>query len=85
MIVRHNIGPVKIGGTISRLSVGRPVPEEVLKHWRESGQLDALVKAGAIEDEQRPAVKAEPKKQQAKKEAKEEAASDGLVRENEIG
>jgi len=48
MIVLRPIGPPKINGTISRLTIGRPVPPEVLAHWKETKQLESLVKGGFI-------------------------------------
>jgi hypothetical protein len=87
MIVRHNIGPVKIGGTMSRLSVGHPVPADVLKHWQKSGQLDALISSGAVEDETRTvlATKAPRPIKQGTQEIKSEELEedDGLVCKSE--
>ena len=50
MIVKKIIGAVKINGIVSRLTVGKPVPGNVLDFWKKTGQLDPLIKAGIIED-----------------------------------
>ena len=48
MIVKKPIGAVKAGGTLSRLTVGKKVPQIVLDFWEESGQLEELKKGGFI-------------------------------------
>lgn len=48
MIVNKPIGAIKINGIISRLSVGKPVPENVLEYWEKTDQLKDLKKAGII-------------------------------------
>ncbi len=53
MIVKQPIGPVKIDGTLNRLSIGSPVPLKVLKHWEETKQLAELIESGAIEDSEK--------------------------------
>lgn len=50
MIVNKPIS-VKIGNLTSRLTVGKPVPQDVLNFWIKTKQLDDLKKAGAIGDE----------------------------------
>jgi hypothetical protein len=51
MMVKKPIGPIRIDGTLSRLAVGRPVPETVLRHWKDTGQLSDLQSSGAISEE----------------------------------
>lgn len=50
MIVNKPIS-VKIGNMVSRLTVGKQVPAEVLEFWEKTGQLDDLKKAQAILEE----------------------------------
>lgn len=50
MIVNKPIGSVKINGIISRLSVGQPVPQNILDYWKKTKQLAGLKKAGIISD-----------------------------------
>ena len=52
MIVKKPIGAIKIDGIVSRLTVGLPVPGNVLDFWKKTDQFKALKKAGIIgEDE----------------------------------
>ena len=77
MIVKKPIGAVKIGNTISRLTVGNPVPENVLNFWKDSGQINDLIKVGAISDEN---IKAEKKdKGKSKKQSDEIESQKGLI------
>lgn len=48
MIVLKPIGAVKVGNSVSRLTVGKKVPADVLGFWEKSGQLEGLKKGGAI-------------------------------------
>ncbi len=50
MIVEKPIGAVKIRGIISRLTVGKRVPKDVIDYWTETGQIEDLEKAGIISD-----------------------------------
>lgn len=52
MIVKKPIGPIKIEGTITRLSIGKPVPESILKYWKKTKQLDELIKNKVIIDKE---------------------------------
>ena len=52
MIVEKPIGPIKIEGIITRLSIGKPVPEFILKYWEKTKQLDKLIKNEVIIDEE---------------------------------
>ncbi|MCK5613747.1 hypothetical protein KAR91_68415 [Candidatus Pacearchaeota archaeon] len=58
MIVKKPIGAVKINNLVNRLTVGKLVPANVLKYWKETNQYEALKKAGII---------GEPEKQENKK------------------
>ena len=71
MIVEKLIGPVKIGNTAFRLTIGKPVPPEVLEFWESSNQLKKLIDLGAIKKEK------EEKETNKKKES-----NDKSVREN---
>ena len=51
MFVKKPIGPIKLGGTMSRLTVGQPVPKNILAHWKKTKQYDALLKAEILQDE----------------------------------
>ncbi len=51
MIVVNPISSVKVGNTISRLTIGQRVPKIVLNFWKESGQIDDLIKNGSIKEE----------------------------------
>jgi len=53
MIVKKPIGPVKIAGTLRRLTVGQPVPDDILKYWQEGKVLEGLIKCGAVENSSR--------------------------------
>lgn len=48
MIVNKPIGAIKINGIISRLSVGKPVPENILDYWKKNNQLEDLKAAEII-------------------------------------
>ena len=48
MIVNKPIGSVKIGNLVSRLTVGKPVPKNVLDYWKETKQFEDLKKSGVI-------------------------------------
>ena len=50
MIVKKPIGAVKVGNTISRLTIGNEVPAVVLEFWKSTGQLEELKKGGFISD-----------------------------------
>lgn len=50
MIVMKPIGAVKIGNLVSRLTVGKPVPKNVLDYWKKTKQIEELKKAGIISD-----------------------------------
>jgi len=50
MIVKNPIGPVKIENMAYRLTVGKPVPAEVLEFWKKDKQLEQLIKSGAISE-----------------------------------
>ncbi len=50
MIVKNPIGSVKIGNLVSRLTVGKKVPQNVLDYWKKTNQLEDLKKAGIISD-----------------------------------
>ncbi len=50
MIVNKPIGSVKIGNLVSRLTVGKKVPQNVLDYWKKTNQLEDLKKAGVISD-----------------------------------
>ena len=51
MIVKKSIGAVKINNISNKLTVGKPVPENVLRYWKETKQLKTLLENGTIEDE----------------------------------
>lgn len=48
MIVLKPTGSVKIKNLVCRLTVGKPVPANVLKYWKETKQYESLKKAGII-------------------------------------
>lgn len=50
MIVKKPIGAVKVGNSISRLTIGNEVPAVVLEFWKSTGQLEELKKGGFISD-----------------------------------
>ncbi len=50
MIVKKPIGTVKIGNLVSRLTVGKKVPQNVLDYWKKTNQIEDLKKAGVISD-----------------------------------
>ncbi len=50
MIVKKPIGAVKVGNSISRLTIGNEVPSVVLEFWKSTGQLEELKKGGFISD-----------------------------------
>ena len=50
MIVKKPIGAVKVGNSISRLTIGNEVPAVVLEYWKSTGQLEELKKGGSISD-----------------------------------
>lgn len=70
MIVKKPIGSVKIGNTISRLTVGKPVPQNVLDYWKETEQIDALMKSGAISESDSKSEEKEEKKKSGKEKKK---------------
>jgi len=48
MIVKKPIGAIKVGGLVSRLTVGKPVPKIIIDFWKKTKQLEELKKIGAI-------------------------------------
>jgi len=50
MIVKKPIGAVKVGNSISRLTIGNEVPAVVLEYWKNTGQLEELKKGGFISE-----------------------------------
>lgn len=66
MIVKKPTGAIKIGNLINRLTVGKPVPANVLEYWKKTKQYDSLLKAGIIgkPEEQE---KVDPKKPESSK------------------
>lgn len=48
MIVKKPIGAIKIGNLSNRLTVGKPVPANVLEYWKKTKQYEALFKNGTI-------------------------------------
>lgn len=63
MIVQKPIGAVKVANMTHRLTIGKSVPDAVLKFWESTGQIESLKKSGAISDgAKKDSVKAEKKK-----------------------
>ena len=48
MIVNKPIGSIKVGNTISRLTIGKDVPKSVIDYWKKTKQYDELIKNGSI-------------------------------------
>jgi hypothetical protein len=53
MIVNKPIGAIKINGLANRLTVGQPVPENVLKYWKETKQLKRLLELEIVKEEKK--------------------------------
>lgn len=51
MIVNSPISG-KAGKIPFRLTVGKKVPDEVLKYWKSSKQIEQLIKSGAISEDE---------------------------------
>lgn len=66
MIVLKLTGAIKIGNLINRLTVGKPVPANVLEYWKKTKQYEALKKAGIIGDPEKE-EKVESKKPESSK------------------
>lgn len=69
MIVKKTIGAVKVGNLVSRLTVGKEVPKDVLDFWKKTKQFDELLKNGSIvesEKLEKKMVKNEPIRQTEK-------------------
>jgi len=72
MIVNKPIGSVKIGNTISRLTVGQQVPQNVIEFWKAQKIYQTMIDNGSIsesgKESKKPDIKIE-KKSESKNES----------------
>lgn len=76
MIVNKPIGAVRIGNTISRLTVGKPVPKNIIEFWKSNGTYQKMIDNGSISDS------GKTEKFEKKPEVKPEKKSESKVEEN---